>query len=80
MLKHFKIPKNFTTMIDYVCCDIGQNDTIDKIELIHFSDLSSRDLNCHDDIQLFLQQFENFRVNGDTGRARLIQSHSTARF
>ena len=31
-----------------------------------FFDLSSRDLNSHNDIQLFLQQFENFRVNGDT--------------
>ena len=33
-----------------------------KIELIHFSDLSSRDPNCQDNIQLFLQQFEKFSV------------------
>ena len=33
-----------------------------KIELIHFSNLSSRDPNCQDNIQLFLQQFEKFSV------------------
>ena len=33
-----------------------------KIELIHFSDLSSRDPNCQDNIQLFLQQFEKFSM------------------
>ena len=33
-----------------------------EIELIHFSDLSSRDPNCQDNIQLFLQQFEKFSV------------------
>ena len=33
-----------------------------EIELIHFSILSSRDHNCHNDIQLFLQQFEKFCV------------------
>ena len=33
-----------------------------KIELIHFSNLSSRDPNCQDNIQLFLQQFEKFIV------------------
>ena len=35
---------------------------LSEIELIHFSVLSSRDLNYHNDIQLFLQQFEKFRV------------------
>ena len=45
---------------------MGQNDTIDKIELFPSSYLSSRDPNCHNNIQLFLQQFENFRVNEDT--------------
>ena len=34
-----------------------------KIELIHFSDLSSRDPNSQDNIQLFLQQFEKFSVH-----------------
>ena len=33
-----------------------------EIELIHFSTLSSKDLNYHNDIQLFLQQFEKFSV------------------
>ena len=33
-----------------------------KIELNHFSNLSSRDANCQDNIQLFLQQFEEFSV------------------
>ena len=35
---------------------------LSEIELIHFSVLSSRDLNYHNDIQLFLQQFEKFSV------------------
>ena len=33
-----------------------------EIELIHFSNLSSRDPNCQINIQLFLQQFEKFNV------------------
>ena len=33
-----------------------------KIELIHYSNLSSRHLNCQDNILLFLQQFEEFSV------------------
>ena len=45
---------------------MGQNDTIDKIELFPSSNLSSRDPNCHNNIQLFVQQFENIRVNGNT--------------
>ena len=49
-----------------MCCYTGQNDTIGKIELNQVSILSTRDLNCHNNIQLFLQQFENFRVNEDT--------------
>ena len=44
---------------------MGQNDTIGKVELSPSSDLSSRDLNCKNDIQLFLQQFEKSGVNGD---------------
>ena len=32
-------------------CDMGQNDTIDKIELFPSSDLSTRDPNCKNDIQ-----------------------------
>ena len=33
-----------------------------EIELIHLSDLSSKDPNCQINIQLFLQQFEKFSV------------------
>ena len=33
------------------CCDMVQSDTIGKIELIPFSDFSSNDTNCKDDIQ-----------------------------
>ena len=48
------------------CCDIGQNNTIGKIELFSSFDLSSRDPDCKKNIQLFLQQFEKFSVYGDT--------------
>ena len=40
------------------CCDMGQNDTIGKIELIHLSVLSTDNTNCKNDIHKFLQQFE----------------------
>ena len=33
------------------CCDMGQNDTIGKIELIPLSVLSSDNTNCKNDIQ-----------------------------
>ena len=49
-----------------VCCDIGQNDTIGKIELNPSSVLSTRDLNCQKNIQLFLPRHEKIRVYGDT--------------
>ena len=45
---------------------LAKSETIGKIELFPNSDLSSRDLNCQNNIQLFLQQFEKIRVNGDT--------------
>ena len=41
-------------------------DTIGKIKWIQVSVLSIRDLNCHNNIQLFPQQCEKLRVNGDT--------------
>ena len=41
---------------------------LEKIELFLSSDLSSRDLNCQNNIQLFLQQFEKSGVNGDTNK------------
>ena len=43
-----------------------KNDTISKIKLFPSSDLSSRDPNGQNNIQLFLQRFEKIRVNGDT--------------
>ena len=47
------------------CCDIGQNDTIGKIELNPSFVLSSDNTNCKNDIQLFHQLFDELRVNGD---------------
>ena len=41
---------------DY-CCDMGQNDTIGKIELNPSFVLSSDETNCKNDIQLFHQLF-----------------------
>ena len=48
-----------------VCCDMGQNDTIGKIELKSCFVLSSDNTNCMNDIQLFPQLFEELRVNRD---------------
>ena len=36
-----------------------------EIELIQFPFLSDRDLNCHNNIQLFLRHYEKLRVKGD---------------
>ena len=47
------------------CCDMGQNDTIGKIELNQSFVLSSDNTNCKNDIQLFPQLFDELRVNGD---------------
>ena len=47
------------------CCDMGQNDTIGKIELNPSFVLSSDNTNCKNDIQLFHQLFDELRVNGD---------------
>ena len=47
------------------CCDMGQNDTIGKIELNPSFVLSSDNTNCKNDIQLFPQLFDELRVNGD---------------
>ena len=47
------------------CCDMGQNDTIGKIELNPSFILSSDNTNCKNDIQLFHQLFDELRVNGD---------------
>ena len=47
------------------CCDMSQNDTIGKIELNPSFILSSDNTNYKNDIQLFLQLFDELRVNGD---------------
>ena len=47
------------------CCDMGQNDTIGKIELNPSFVLSSNNTNYKNDIQLFPQLFDELRVNGD---------------
>ena len=44
---------------------MGQNDTIGKIELNPSFVLSSNGTNYKNDIQLFLQLFDEHRVNGD---------------
>ena len=53
------------TIMSYWCCDMGQNDTIRKIELNPSFVLSSDNTNCKNDIQLFHQLFDELRVNGD---------------
>ena len=47
------------------CCDMGQNDTIGKIELNPSFILSSDETNCKNDIQLFHQLFDELCVNRD---------------
>ena len=44
---------------------MGQNDTISKIELDPSFILSHKSANSGNDIQQFLQLFEEHRVNGD---------------
>ena len=47
------------------CCDMGQNDTINKIELNPSIVLSSDNTNCKNDIQLFHQLFDELSVYRD---------------
>ena len=47
------------------CCNMGQNDTIGKIELNPSFVLSSDETNCKNDIQLFHQLFDELSVNRD---------------
>ena len=49
----------------HFCCDMGQNDTIGKIELNPSFVLSSDETNCKNDIQLFHQLFDELSVNRD---------------
>ena len=60
MLKHFKISFSLYMLWDilfikiflcYLCCDMGQNDTIGKIELFPSSVLPSKSANSRNDIQ-----------------------------
>ena len=55
----------FIMIVRDYCCDMGQNDTIGKIELNPSFVLSSDNTNYKNDIQLFLQLFDELRVNGD---------------
>ena len=48
-----------------LCCDMGQNDTIGKIELNPSIVLSSDNTNCKNDIQLFHQLFDELSVYRD---------------
>ena len=47
------------------CCDMGQNDTIGKIELNPSIVLSSDNTDCKNDIQLFHQLFDELSVHTD---------------
>ena len=47
------------------CCDIGQIDIFPRIELIPSFVLSSDNTNCKNDIQLFLQLFDELSVYRD---------------
>ena len=50
---------------DSVCCNMGQNDTVGKIELKPSIVLSSDNTNCKNDIQLFHQLFDELSVHTD---------------
>ena len=59
---------SITIYIFYIggsCCDMGQNDTIGKIELNPSIVLSSDNTNCKNDIQLFHQLFDEPSVSRD---------------
>ena len=59
-----KTPILFPYSFQY-CCDMGQNDTIGKIELKIIFRLAVGISNSRNDIQLLLQLFDELRVNGD---------------
>ena len=48
-----------------MCCDMGQNDTIGKIELIPLSSCQVIILIARMTFNSFLQLFDELRVNGD---------------
>ena len=55
----------FLKIVLSYCCDMGQNDTIGKIELKPSIVLPSDNTNCKNDIQLFLQLFDELSVYRD---------------
>ena len=62
---HQGIDRTLDFLREWVCCDMGQNDTIGKIELIPSIVLSSDNTNCKNDIQLFHQLFDELSVYRD---------------
>ena len=60
-----EIQRNLACFAIDSCCDMGQNDTIGKIELKIIFRLAVGISNSRNDIQLFLQLFDELRVNGD---------------
>ena len=56
---------NFPENNSHNCCDMGQNDTIGKIELKPSIVLSSDNTDCKNDIQLFHQLFDELSVHTD---------------
>ena len=56
---------NYLDHPNWICCDMGQNDTIGKIELNPSIVLSSDNTNCKNDIQLFHQLFNELSVYRD---------------
>ena len=65
---HFFISESaskFVCVSTRFCCDMGQNDTVGKIELKPSIVLSSDNTNCKNDIQLFHQLFDELSVHID---------------
>ena len=56
---------NHHRLLNDYCCDIGQIDIFSRIELISSFVLSSDNTNCKNDIQLFLQLFDELSVHTD---------------
>ena len=56
---------HWCSLYSHTCCDMGQDDTIGKIELNPSFALSSKSANSRNDIQKFLKLFDEHKVNGD---------------
>ena len=61
----FEIQSSHFELKFELCCDMSQNDTIGKIESKPSIVLSSDNTNCKNDIQLFLQLFDELSVYRD---------------